>query len=167
MRIEWMEKYMTEAEGLISNNQVDEGLSLLQNLLYDEPGYGRLHNHIGWAYMYYTSNTENAALHLRMAIQFDSDYAAPYLHIGNLCVRTGQYTKALEYLETGLTKSNANRVAFLESMGNAYEMKGEYSKAIKSYKAAVMASMAGFEVNNLMEGIKRCRKKRLSFFFTI
>lgn len=165
MRIEWMEKYMAEAERLIYNNQIDEGLTVLNNLLYDEPGYGRLHNHIGWAYMYYTDNVTNAEMHLKMAIRFDAGFAAPYLHIGNLCVRTGRYTEALDYLEIGLTKANANKVALLESIGNAYEMKCEYSKAIKAYRKATLASMAGFEMNNLMEGIKRCRKKRLAFFF--
>jgi hypothetical protein len=51
MRIEWIEKLMTEAEALIVNNQVENGLELLNSLLYDEPGYGSLHNHIGWAYV--------------------------------------------------------------------------------------------------------------------
>ena len=165
MTIEWLEQYMTEAEQLIYNNNVSEGLLLLNNLLYDEPGYGRLHNHIGWAYMYYTTQQANAELHLKMAIQFDSGYAAPYLHLGNLCIRAGRYTQALEYLQLGLTKANANKVAFLESMGIAHEMSGKFAKAIKAYREALLASMGSFEMDNLNEGIKRCRKKRLASIF--
>lgn len=67
MRIEWMEKYMADAERLINSNQVEEGLGLLNYLLYDEPGYGSLHNHIGWAYMYYTTEVAKAELAQRKA----------------------------------------------------------------------------------------------------
>jgi tetratricopeptide (TPR) repeat protein len=165
MRIEWMEKHMNEAERLIYNNQLEEGLTMLTDLLYDEPGYGSLHNHIGWAYLYYTADTNRAELHLSMAIKFDGDYAAPYLHLGNLYIRTGRYNEALNCFEKGLTKANANKIAFLEGIGHAYELKGEYTKAIKAYKQATLSSL-GAEINNLSAGIKRCRKKRITLFFT-
>jgi len=71
MRIEWMEKYMADAERLIYSNQVEDGLLMLTDLLYDEPGYGSLHNHIGWAYMYYTADVEKAERHLKLAIYLD------------------------------------------------------------------------------------------------
>lgn len=164
MRIEWMEKYMADAERLIFGNQVDEGLTLLTDLLYDEPGYGSLHNHIGWAYMYYTADVEKAERHLKLAIYFDPTFFAPYLHLGNLYVRTGRYTEALKNLETGLTKQNANKVAFLESIAHVYELKRDYALAIKTYKEA-LASSVGFETANFAEGIKRCRKKRWVMMF--
>src|SRR5689334_24137608 len=94
---EWIEKYMTEAEQLIYNNKVNEGLELMQSLLYDEPGYARLHNHLGWAYMYYTSDERNAELHLKMAIQFEPEFMASYLHIGSLYNRLARYEEALKY----------------------------------------------------------------------
>ena len=166
MRNEWMEKYMADAERLIYENKVDEGLVLLNNLLYDEPGYGSLHNHLGWAYMYYTADVAKAELHLKMAMNFDLEFAPPYLHLGVLYMRNGRYSEAVTILEAGLTKPNANRVVLLENIGQAYELRCEYSKAIKTYKEAAKSSVVGFEVNNLMEGIKRCRKKRVAFFFT-
>lgn len=166
MRIEWMEKYMADAERMIYEDKVDEGLGLLNTLLYDEPGYGRLHNYLGWAYFYYTANVAKAELHFKMAMTFDLEHAAPYLHLGTLYLRNGRYSEALTFLESGLTKPNANRIALLESIGQVYELKCEYSNAIKAYKQAAQASVVGFEVNNLMEGIKRCRKKRAAFFFT-
>lgn len=164
MRIEWMEKYMSDAERLIYNNQVEEGLSLLTSLLYDEPGYGSLHNHIGWAYMYYTADVEKAERHLKLSIHFDPTFAAPYLHLGNLYIRTGRYANALSTLTEGLTKQNANRVAFFEGIAHVHELKRDYAAAIKAYKEA-LASSVGFETANFTEGIKRCRKKRWVMMF--
>lgn len=166
MRIEWMEKYMADAERLIYENKIDEGLLLLNNLLYDEPGYGNLHNHLGWAYLYYTADVARAEKHLQMAITFTADFAPPYLHLGTLYIRNGRYAEAVSTLELGLTKPNANRVVLLETIAQVYELKGEYRDAIKAYKQAAKASVVSFEVNNLMEGVKRCRKKRLAFLFT-
>ena len=91
MKIEWLEKYMADAEQLIYNNRVGEGLELLNALLYDEPGYGSLHNHIGWAYLYYTTDLAQAELHLKMALTFDTAFAPPYLHLGTLYLRSGKY----------------------------------------------------------------------------
>jgi tetratricopeptide (TPR) repeat protein len=164
MRIEWIEKYMTEAERLIYDNQIEDGLLLLTDLLYDEPGYGSLHNHIGWAYMYYTADVEKAERHLKLAIHFDATYAAPYLHLGDLYLRMGRYAEALSILKNGLTKQNANRIAFLESIAHVHELKRDFAEAINAYKEA-LASSVGFETANFTEGIKRCRKKRWTLMF--
>lgn len=115
--------------------------------------------------MYYTAETTKAELHLKLAIRFDAEFAAPYLHLGNLYIRMGRYTDALVNLEKGLTTKNANRVAHLEAIGHAYELKREYAKAIRAYKEA-LASTIGFEIGNLTEGIKRCRKKRWVMMFS-
>src|SRR6185436_9354430 len=113
-RIEWMEKHMTSAERMIYENKVDEGLHVLNDLLYDEPGYGNLHNYLGWAYMYYTEDAARAELHLKMAIKFESEYAPPYLHMGTLLSRMGRYSEAIEYYEKGLARPEALRVTLLE-----------------------------------------------------
>ena len=81
MKLTWMEKYLADAEGMILEDRVDEGLTLLNNLLYEEPGYGRLHNYLGWAYFYYTYDMTRAELHLKMAIKFDESYVPPYIHL--------------------------------------------------------------------------------------
>lgn len=164
MRIEWIEKYLKEAEQLIYESNLEGGLTLMTNLLYEEPGYGSLHNHLGWAYLYYTSDIAKAELHLTLAVKFQEAYPAPYLHLGNLHIRKGDYAKALKVLECGVKKPDANRLAFLENIARAHELMGEYKKAVTTYKAALKAS-AGPESNGYIESIKRCRKKRLVLFF--
>jgi tetratricopeptide (TPR) repeat protein len=167
MRIEWIETCMSDAERLIYSNEVTKGLDVLNDLLYEEPGYGSLHNHIGWAYLYYTSETAKAELHFKMAMLFEKEFAAPYLHMGNLYVRMGRYEEAIAFFEKGLTLPGANRIAFLESAGQAYELRSEYGKAISFYKKAMLTSIAEHEITNLRAGIKRCQRKRLAFYFTI
>jgi Flp pilus assembly protein TadD len=165
-QIKWIEKYLTEAEQLIYDDQVDQALRILNSLLYQEPGYGRLHNHLGWAYLYYSDDTLLAELHLKMAIHFDESYAAPYLHLGSLYIREERLGDAIIYLQQGLTKPKANRVALLQNLAYVHELRGEWRKAIASYKSAMMASVQEHEVNELQAGVRRCRRKRLSLFFS-
>lgn len=167
MRIEWMENYLKEAEQLIYSNEVDRALALLNSLLYDEPGYSSLHNHLGWAYLYYTGDSAKAEMHLRMAIKFHPEFAPPYLHMGQLLIRLGRYSEAIEFLEKGLQKPEANVFACWESIGRAYELKAAYGPAMKAYRNAMVSSMAEHELNNLDAGIKRCRRKKWALFFSL
>jgi tetratricopeptide (TPR) repeat protein len=164
-RIEWIEKYLVEAEKLIYENRIEEGFRIMNDLLYEEPGYGSLHNHLGWAYMYYSSADARAELHLKMAIRFNTEFAAAYQHLGTLLIRLGRYDEALEYLEKGIALYSANRTTFLEKIASAYELKKDYTKAIRKYKEA-LASTAGFDAATFTEAIKRCRKKRWVLMFT-
>ena len=165
MKIEWMETHMREAEKMITDNQVNEGMAVLNQLLFEEPGYASLHNHIGWAHLYYTAENERAEQHLKLAIKFGIPFPAPYQHLGVLFTRLGRYDEALEILNEGLKQPAASRPIFWEGIAQAHELKREYGNAIHAYKEA-MASSLGTESTHYAEGIKRCRKKRWVMMFT-
>ena len=162
----WMEKYMSEAEHMIFDGRVEEGLGLLTNLLFDEPGYASLHNHLGWAYMYHAQNDLKAELHFNMAMRFSPEFAPPFLHMGNLCMKKGRHVEAIAYFTEGLTKPNALRSALLEGIGHAHEVSGAFALAVRAYKEAAKATAVDFEVDRILNAVKRCRKKRITLLFS-
>jgi len=164
MKIEWIEIELTNLEQMIVSDQVGAGLAALNNLLYDEPGYARLHNHLGWAYANYTENEERAELHLKMAIRFEESYEPPYLHLASLYIRQGRYGDAMDCSEDGLVKCKSRRVSLLQYLASACELRKDWGKAIKAYKDALMESVAENESSGLHAGIKRCRRKRMMVF---
>ncbi len=155
---------MFEAERMIveGGQQLESGMNILNNLLYEEPGYGALHNHLGWAHLYYTLNLAMAEVHFKAAIKFQSDFHAPYLHLGTLYFRQGKYKEAIEILAEGTKQPLANKAAMLEMIGQSHEMRKEYKQAIKAYREAMLSTLISGEMNVYSEGIKRCRKKRWS-----
>jgi len=167
MTIEWIEQYMHDAERMIieGGQKLEIGITMLNDLLYDEPGYGNLHNHLGWAYLYYTPDQARAEVHLKAAIKFKSEFQAPYLHLGTLYLRQEKYAEAIAILETGLTKPQANKAVMFDMIGQAYEMTRQYRLAIKSYKDAMLASMNTGEMNMYSASVKRCRTKRWKAIF--
>ena len=162
----WMESYLTTAEQMMFDGRVEEGLSVLNNLLYEEPGYGRLHNVVGWACMYHAQDARKAEMHFTMAMRFAPDYAPPYLHMGNLLNQTGRYAEAIGYLRAGLAKPEAIRPSLMEAIAYAYELQGEYRHAIRAYKEAAIASAVDFEVDRMLRAAGRCRRKRFALLFS-
>ncbi|HYG04060.1 MAG TPA: hypothetical protein VD927_16555 [Chryseosolibacter sp.] len=165
--MEWMEKYLQEAEGLIINGQTDEGLNILNSLLYEEPGYGVLHNYLGWAYMYFAKDAVRAELHFTMAMRFSPDYAPPFLHMGNMLMQAARYNEAIATFSEGLNKKEALRSALLEGMAQALEMTGAYRQAVRKYKEAAQSTMIDFEVDRILKSVKRCRRKRVGMLFSL
>jgi tetratricopeptide (TPR) repeat protein len=167
MRIDWIEKYMADAERMIveGGQQLEQGMMVLNDLLYEEPGYGSLHNHLGWAHLYYTLDFAKAEVHLTAAIRFHPEFQAPYLHLGTLYMRQGRYDHALDMLNEGLKRPQANRSGMLELIGQAHEMRGEFKLAIKAYREAMLSTLVSGEMNVYAEGVKRCRRKRWSSMF--
>jgi tetratricopeptide (TPR) repeat protein len=165
MKIEWIEKYLVQAEKMMLDDRLDDGLAVLENLLYEEPGYSSLHNHLGWAYLYYTENVSRAELHLKMAIKFDEAQAAPYVHLGALYIRQAKYNDAITCMQTALTKVKDNQVGLLQTLAQAYELSKDWNQAIKAYKKAMIVSVVSYESEIIMTSIKRCRKKRMALLF--
>ena len=156
------ERLLAMAERLILEQRVEEGLDLLNGLLFDEPGSAALHNELGWGYLYFAANPARAERHFEAAIRFEPTYAPPYLHLGNLHNQAGRFGVALEWFAKGLARDHANRSALMAGMGWAHEMRGEYRMAIRRYKEA-LAFAAGTEYDSLRESIRRCRGKRWIF----
>ena len=162
----WIEKYLAVAEESMFDGRVEEGFNILNGLLFEEPGYGPLHNDLGWMYMYHANDAAKAEMHFRMAIRFEADYAPPYLHMGTLLNRAGRHAEAIEYFRAGLPKPEALRTSLLEGMGHAYEMQGQYRKAIRAYREAATASVVDLEVDRMLNGVKRCHRKRIAVLFS-
>src|ERR1044072_3465459 len=83
-RIEWIEEYLDEAMRLACDEGHEPALALLGRLLFEEPGYGRLHFTLGKVYLYYAEDLIKAERHFRLAIRFDNEFPDTYLYLGNL-----------------------------------------------------------------------------------
>jgi tetratricopeptide (TPR) repeat protein len=164
-RIEWIDAMLNQVEQLVYEHKVEEALSIAESLLFDEPGYGNLHNVLGWMHVYYTGNSTLAELHLKCSISFDPTYPAPYLHMAALYQNLYRYSEALDILKKGLVQPTAHRAFFFERMAQIHELKGAYGEAVKLYKKALAATL-GQEADRFAESIRRCRKKRLAMMFS-
>jgi tetratricopeptide (TPR) repeat protein len=161
-KIKWIDEYIDEALKLVWLEGHEPALKLLKKLLYEEPGYGRLHNTLGVLYFNFAEDLKNAETHFRMAIKFDEKLAEPYWHLGLLLQQEERWDEAIEICTLGLNAKKANKSGLLSSVGQAYELKKKYRKAINHYRDALSHSAEMWDCRAIEENIKRCKRKRSS-----
>jgi tetratricopeptide (TPR) repeat protein len=159
-KIKWIEDYIEEALKLIWLEGYEPALKILQRLLYEEPGYARLHNTLGVIFFNHAEDLKNAEIHFRMAIKFDKKLAEPYWHLGALLQQEERWDEAIEICSLGLKAKKSNKSGLLSSVGQAYELKKKYRQAISHYKEALSHSAELWDCRVLEENIKRCKRKR-------
>lgn len=161
MYILYIEQMLEEAERAIEAREYSTAEKLMQNALYDEPGYAKLHNNLGWLYQYCMGNTSKAELHLKYAIKFDPKNEAALINIADLYLENRQYEALQLFMLHVLGLEGANKALIYEHLGKAFEASKQFNKAIKYYKMAHFETIDSYEASELKRGIKRCRYKKL------
>jgi tetratricopeptide (TPR) repeat protein len=77
-KIKWIDEYIEEAKRLVYDEGHEPALKLLNNILFEEPGYAKLHHTLGCVYFYHAEDLKKAEQHFRLAIRFDPEFAEPY-----------------------------------------------------------------------------------------
>lgn len=158
-KIKWIEEYINEANNFLSTGEYEQALKILNKILYDEPGYARLHYMIGIINYYEADEIKKGEQHLRLAIHFDAKYADPYVDLGRLLSKEERLDEAIEIYLKGTKAKQANKARLLSGVGKAYELKMKYRKAIQHYRKALSHSAELWNCIELEESIKRCKRK--------
>lgn len=159
-KIKWIEEYLTQAMEVAWLEGHDRAIRLLDKLLYEEPGYGRLHYTLGVIYFRYADESKLAEKHLKLAVQFCPEYAESYTLLADVLKQDERHDETIVICKQGLKAEKANKSALLGSLGNAWELKQNYAKAIKSYRKALQHSAELWNCLVLEENIKRCKRKQ-------
>ena len=159
-KIEWIEECLRHALEVAWLEGHEPALKLLDRILYEEPGYSRLHHTIGVIYLQYAEDTKMAEGHFRMAIRFDPEFADPYWYLGELLRQEDRLDDAIDVYLKGIEARRARKSDLLAGAGQAYELKKKYRKAIRHYKKALDHSAVSSDCRALEQSIIRCRRKR-------
>jgi tetratricopeptide (TPR) repeat protein len=158
-KIKWLDEYLKHALEVALLEGHERALKLLDRLLYEEPGYGKLHQILGVVYARYAEDDRLAEQHFRLAIRFNPELPETYSYLAELLQQHDRHDETIEVCVKGLHVKKANKSQLLENIGNAWELKKKYRKAIKSYRDALSHSAELWNCRVLEESIKRCKRK--------
>lgn len=159
-KIKWLDEYLEHAMEVACLEGHERALKLLDRLLYEEPGYGKLHQTLGMVYAQYAEDDTLAEQHFRLAIRFNPELADAYRYLAEILKKGERHDETIEVCLKGLDVKKANKSQLLENVGNAWELKKKYRKAIKSYRDALSHSAELWNCRVLEESIKRCKRKQ-------
>ncbi len=92
---------------------------------------------LGWTYSF-MGRLEEAIDECHRAIQVDPDFGNPYNDIGAYLIEKGEFDEAIPWFERAMGAKRYESPAFPQlNLGRVYERKGEWTKAIESYKLAL------------------------------
>lgn len=160
-----MDRYMDaearflQADILLENGEIVEAKTILEEILQDEPDYGRAHNHLGWIFRARLSDFKRATYHLRLAVKFAPDYPGAYINYGNILMETGKYAELDELAQNAMNVLGINKAYVFHFMAVAKEMTIGPAAGIKYLKKALDESMDEQFSNFLKSEMKRVKGK--------
>lgn len=160
-----MERYMDaearflHAQILIERGEFVEAKAVLEEILQDEPDYGRAHNHLGWIYHRKYINLNRAEYHLRLAVKFAPDYPGGYINYASVLTEIEKFELVEQVATKALEVKGINKAYVLYFLALAKEMTAGPKEGIKHLRIAKNAA-SDMEMSNLIKReIKRVKKK--------
>jgi tetratricopeptide (TPR) repeat protein len=160
-----MERYMDaearflHADTLIERGEIVEAKAVLEELINDEPDYGRAHNHLGWIIRTRFSDFERAAYHLRLAVKFAPEYPAGYINYARLLLEMGEFSHVEKLTRKALEVKGMNKVDAYYFLAVAVEMNQGAAEGMKYLLKAREFAVDENAMNFIKGEIKRLKGK--------
>lgn len=159
-KIKWLDEVIERAKETAWMDSYDRALEWLRPLLFDEPGYGRLHLAIAQILHDYADDLKAAEKHYRLAIRFNPSLVDAYQGLTNILNDDERHSETIRVCKGGLSHCKTNRSLLLSNMGKAWELKQRYRKAIRHYRKALRQSAHLWDCKVLEGAINRCKRKQ-------
>lgn len=155
----YIEELFLEADRALDEGNLAEGKKLLEEILTEEPSFGKAHNHLGWLYKTKYQDYKMAEKHFKLALKFDPEYPAAYINYAYLLRDLVRLDELEVLLNKAIKVEATNKCAVHDEFGSLNELRGNYRAAIRCYKKAITLSLNDKVIEDLRNHIKRCRKK--------
>jgi tetratricopeptide (TPR) repeat protein len=154
-----IEETYLEAEADIRNNNYHEAFQKFENILYEDPSFAPAHNSIGWIYKTQFDNYEMAETHFTAAMKIDPQYPHSYFHLASIYIDQERYAELKRHLDRCLKISTIDKAWVYYRLGMLDEIKGNYEKAMREYKNAILHCFNNDKIKSYQADIERCKTK--------
>lgn len=151
------------ADDLIKENDLQGAIDTLHNILYDNPNFGKAHNHLGWIYETKYKKYDKAEEHYQLAMKLSPDYPAAYVNYIYFLYAVGKYGEIEEHLLKAEKVPGVSRATLANEWGILFESQQKFDEAIYKYKEYIALSFDDNAIQTAETSIKRCQKKKEIF----
>lgn len=148
-----------KADDLIGENKISDAIELLESIIYEEPNFGKAHNHLGWIYETKLQNGEKAELHYKQAIKSDPAYTASYINYSYLLSNQNRFDELQAHLDKAILVSGIHKPTIYNQYGIMLELQGKYKDAVGYLKKAIQYSLDTKGIETFNGNIERCKQK--------
>ena len=162
--ISFVENQFIKADSLISEGRISEAKELLEEILNENPDFGKAHNHFGWIYANKLSNFEKGEYHYKLAIKFDPKYPASYINYIYLLVDIAKFDEAKKMITIGLTQvQGVDKASYYSELARINEFERNFIQAYLLYKKSSDLAFNPSYIENMKTNMKRVKDKMSTF----
>ena len=152
------EKYLQAVEEL-SYVETPKALNLLNELITNDPLYGRAHFQLGKIYYYELQDYQTAGYHFKTCMEIEPLFPDNYFHYLSLVVFLKMDKQVKLVAAAALKTPGASAASIYELLGLYAEKNKEWNKALQAYRNAFMESTMKEQLESTEESISRIRLK--------
>jgi len=158
-----VEARFLHADALITRGDIAEAKAILEEILQDEPDYGRAHNHLGWIIVTRFSDYKRAEYHLRLAVKFAPDYPGAHINYARLLIDTGDFEKVIDVTQKALEVKGIDKAYVYQMLAVGIEMTVGPHEAVKYLKIAKEHALNEEFTNFINTELRRVKSKMTTF----
>ncbi len=155
-----LEELFNLADMDIRDGYYEEAVRKLEEILVEDPTFGKAYNHLGWLNETKLQNYEKAEDFYQKALQTAPNYPAIYSNYSVLLSNLGKFDVLTNVLEKGLATPGVDKSLMYNEFGIMNELQGDFSKAIEYYTQCAKTTLAKDTMDRAMLSIERCKTKQ-------
>ncbi len=147
----------------IKDGFIEKAYETLNNILKENPTFGKAHNHLGWMNETKFQDYAKAEEHYKKALELSPDYTAVYYNYAILLSTQQRWDELNQLLEKALKVPGINKSTIYNEYGIMFEAIEEYDNAISHFKDAARACMDNATMDKFLDSVERCKRKKTLF----
>lgn len=158
-----LEQKLQNADNDIKDGYIAEAVKKLEEILLEDPSFGKAYNHLGFIHETRFKEYEKAEKFYALGLQHAPTYPAIYFNYAVLLSTLGKNEELERLLNKALTVDGVDKGSIYNEFGIMYEKMGNLDKAIESYKQFGMLTLSQDQLTKAKQGIDRCQSKKEMF----
>lgn len=155
-----LEELFRQADLDIKDGYYESAVKKLEDILVENPNFGKAYNHLGWMYETKFRDLRKAEEFYQKALERAPEYPAIYTNYSILLSTLGKYQELELLLNQALAVPGVDKATIYNEFGIMYEQQGDYEKAIDFYKQCGRSTLAKETLDRAVASIDRCKTKQ-------
>ncbi len=154
-----LEEIFYQADLDIQDGRYEAAVRKLEEILVEDPNFGKAYNHLGWLQETKFKNLSKAEEYYRKCFEKTPNYPAIYSNYSILLSTIGKHDQLELVLQQGLTVPGVDKANIYNEYGIMHENKGNFEQAMHFYKECGKATMSKETLDRAIGSIERCKTK--------
>lgn len=143
----------------IKDGLYDAAVQKLEQIIQEDPSFGKAYNHLGWLHETKFKNFDDAERFYQLSIKYAPHYSPGYTNYAVLLSTLKKFDELQSLLENAMNVPGIDKATLHNEYGIMYELMGEFQKAIDAYKECAKTTLNNNTIKTAKESIERCKTK--------